>query len=84
MEAILAGLALILIIVFVIPLAVLRAGIRRQERAASLTCQPGGFSAALARRVLGLYALKPAGTNGRAEADSQASPTRDGKEAHSS
>lgn len=84
MEAILAGLVLILIIVFVIPLAVLRAGIRRQERAASLTCQPGGFSAALARRVLGLHALKPAGITGLAEADSQASPIPDGKEARSS
>ena len=84
MEAILAGLVLILIIVFVIPLAVLRAGIRRQERAASLTCQPAGLSAALARRVLGLHALKPADTSGVAEADSQASLTPDEKEARSS
>jgi hypothetical protein len=84
MEAILAGLALVLIIVFVILLVVLRAGIRRQERAASLTCQPGGFSAALARRVLGLYAFKPSGINGLAEADSQASLTPDEKGAHSS
>jgi hypothetical protein len=56
METILAGLALMLIIVFVIPLAVLRAGIRQQERAACLTCQPPGMCAALARRVFGLYA----------------------------
>ncbi len=59
MEAILAGLVLILIIVFVIPLAVLRAGIRQQERAACLTCQPPGLCAALARRLLGLYAQLP-------------------------
>jgi hypothetical protein len=64
MELALIGLALILIVVFVIPLAVLRAGIRRQHRAASLTCQPRSFSAALTRRAVGLYARKP-GTNDR-------------------
>ena len=53
MEIILAGVALIAIIVFVVPLAVLRAGIRRQERARCLTCEPPGLSAALARRLLG-------------------------------
>ena len=56
METILAGLGLVLIAVFVVPLAVLRAGIWQQERAACLTCQPPGFCAALARRMLGLYA----------------------------
>ncbi len=60
MELVLIGLILTAIIVFVIPLAVLRAGIRRQDRAASLTCQPSGVSAALARRVLGPHARKPA------------------------
>ena len=60
MEAIVIGLVLTAIIVFVIPLAVLRAGIRRLDRAASLTCHPPGLSAALARRVLGLYARGPA------------------------
>jgi len=64
MELILTGLALAVIVVFVIPLAVLRAGIRRQHRAASLTCQPPGLSARLARRVLGLYARTP-DTTGR-------------------
>jgi len=59
MELILTGLALAVIVVFVIPLAVLRAGIRRQHRAASLTCHPPGLSARLARRVLGLYARTP-------------------------
>ena len=59
MELILTGLALAMIVVFVIPLAVLRAGIRRQHRAASLTCQPPGLSARLSRRVLGLYARTP-------------------------
>jgi hypothetical protein len=64
MELVLICLALIVIIVLVIPLAVLRAGIRRQHRAASLTCQPPSVSAALTRRVVGLYARKP-GTNDR-------------------
>ena len=59
MELILTGLVLAVIVVFVIPLAVLRAGIRRQHRAASLTCQPPGLSARLSRRVLGLYARTP-------------------------
>jgi len=59
MERILAGLALILIVAFAVPLAVLRAGTWRQERAASLTCRPRGLSAAIARRVFGLYAHRP-------------------------
>ncbi len=64
MELALIGLALIAIVVFVIPLAILRAGIRRQHRAASLTCEPRSVSAALTRRAVGLYARKP-GTNDR-------------------
>ena len=59
MELALIGLALITIVVFVIPLAVLRAGIRRQHRTGSLTCQPPSISAALTRRAVGLYARKP-------------------------
>ena len=59
MELILTGLALAVIVVFVILLAVLRAGIRRQHRATSLTCQPPSFSASVARRVFGLYARTP-------------------------
>ena len=64
MELALIGLALIVIVVFVIPLAILRAGIRRQHRSASLTCQPPSLSAAVTRRVVGLYARKP-GANDR-------------------
>ena len=59
MELILTGLALTVIVVFVIPLAVLGAGIRRQHRAVSLTSQPPSLSASIARRVLGLYARTP-------------------------
>ena len=35
-------------------LAIMRAGIRRQERAACLICHPPGLSTAIARRVLRL------------------------------
>jgi len=59
METILTGLGLLLIVVFVVPLAALRAGIRQQEQAACLTCQPSSLCAALARRLLGLYAQLP-------------------------
>ena len=59
MELALLGLVLIAIVVFVIPLAVLRAGIRRQHRTGSLTCQPPSLSATLTRRAVGLYARKP-------------------------
>jgi hypothetical protein len=59
MELALLGLALAAIVVFVIPLAVLRAGIRRQHRTGSLTSQPPSISATLTRRAVGLYARKP-------------------------
>jgi hypothetical protein len=59
MELLLTGLVLTVIVGLVVPLAVLRAGISRQHRAASLTCQPPSFSARVARRVFGLYARTP-------------------------
>lgn len=62
MERVVIVLALILIVAFVVliaMLAILRAGIRRQERAACFTCRPRGLSTAIARRVLGLYARGP-------------------------
>lgn len=40
--------------------AAMTAGIRRQERAASLGHRPASLSAALARRILGLYVRTPA------------------------
>jgi len=58
MEIIVIG-SVIATVLFAIPLVVLRAGICRQERTRSLNRQPPGFSAAMARRVLGLYASKP-------------------------
>jgi hypothetical protein len=60
MELLLTGLILTAIVVFVIPLAILRAGIRRQHRTGTLTCQAPGISAAIARRVFGLYTRTPA------------------------
>jgi hypothetical protein len=77
MEIMLAGLGVVLIIVFVVPLAVLRAGIRQQERAACLTCQPPGLCAALARRLLGLYAQLP----GDADQYGESPLVPDGKDA---
>jgi hypothetical protein len=63
MELLLIGLASAGISVIVVPLAVLRSGIRRLDRASSLTCQPPGFRVALVRRVLGLHARIPAHAN---------------------
>jgi hypothetical protein len=59
MAIILAGLAVAAITVFVIPLAILRAGIRRQERCRCLACQPPGLAAALTRRLVGLSVDRP-------------------------
>jgi hypothetical protein len=59
MELLLIGLAALTIALVAISLVVLPAGIRRLDRATSLTCRPPGLSTALARRVLGLYAHLP-------------------------
>jgi hypothetical protein len=56
MTTILIGLTLTTIIAAGVLLAVLRAGIRQQQRAGSLDRQPPGLAAALARRVFGLHA----------------------------
>ena len=58
MAIILTGSAL-LIVVLVIPLVILRAGIRRQERCRCLACQPPGLAAALTRRLIGLSVSRP-------------------------
>jgi hypothetical protein len=63
MEALAIGLTAFTIALVVILLAVMRAGIRRLDRADPLTCQPPGLAAALARRVVGLYAHLPATTD---------------------
>jgi hypothetical protein len=63
MRTILIGLTLAVIVILLALLALLvivRAGIRHQKRAACLICHPPGLAAALARRVLRLYARTPA------------------------
>ena len=47
------------LLVFVIPLALLSAGIRRQQRARCLICEPPGITAALARRLICLSVSRP-------------------------
>jgi len=59
MTTIVIGLALLVIGIIAIPLAILRAGIRNQERAACFACQPPGLCAAISRRLLGLSAREP-------------------------
>lgn len=44
------------------PLAIVSAGIRRQERAGSLTSQPAGPAAALTRKMLALRTTPLSGT----------------------
>ncbi len=55
MGIILIVLAITVIVAVVALLVLLRIGIRRQERAGCLGCQPPGLSAALTRRLAGLY-----------------------------
>ena len=62
MRTIITDLALILGAFFaavLAMLAILRAGIRRQEHTGCLTCRPASLNTAIARHVLGLYARKP-------------------------
>lgn len=58
MAIIITGSAL-LIVLLVIPLAILRAGIRRQERCRCLACQPPSLAASLTRRLIGLSVSRP-------------------------
>jgi predicted secreted protein len=59
MTTILGVLAVTVIFAIVVLLAVLRAGIRQQEDAGSLTRRPRGLSAAITRRLCGLHACLP-------------------------
>jgi len=58
MAIILMGLALTAIVALIL-FALLRGGIRRQERCRCLTCHPPSLAAALTRRLLGLYVQRP-------------------------
>ena len=59
MRTILVGFTVTVIAVIVILLAVLRAGIWQQQHAGSLDQRPRGLSAAISRRVFGLYVRRP-------------------------
>jgi len=59
MAIILTVLALTVIIALVALLALVRIGIRRQERTGCLACQPRGLSTTLARHLGGLYVRQP-------------------------
>jgi hypothetical protein len=59
MGIILTVLAITVIVALVALLVLLRIGIRRQERAGCLGCQPPGLSAALTRHLAGLYVRQP-------------------------
>jgi hypothetical protein len=62
MRTTLIGLALVVIVILLAVLALLlivQAGIRRQERAACLICEPPGLSVAIARRVVRMHFQAP-------------------------
>jgi hypothetical protein len=58
MTTFLAGLALIVFTGLAL-LAIVRAGIRRQERCRCLTCRPPDLAAALTRRLLRMQVQRP-------------------------
>jgi hypothetical protein len=58
MVILLTGLALITFIAAAL-LAIVRAGIRRQERCRCLTCQPPTLAAAITRRLVGMQVQRP-------------------------
>jgi hypothetical protein len=64
MTTILGVLAVTVIFAIVVLLAVLRAGIRQQEDAGSLTRRPRGLSAAITRRLCCLHACLPERASG--------------------
>jgi hypothetical protein len=85
MAIILTVLALAVIIALVALLALVRTGIRRQERTGCLACQPRGLSTTLARHLGGLY-VRPsaAGACPAAQADDESSLVPDKNESPAS
>jgi hypothetical protein len=75
---VLALTVMVILVALLGVLAVLRAGIRRQERAACFTCHPPGLSTAIARRVLGLYARGPGCVEGCHQASCTPGPIPNG------
>ena len=83
-RALIFRLAIALLTAAVTLLALLRAGIRRQERATSLASEPHGLSAAVARRVLGLYTSQPTEIGNPEVANRPGQLIADGKQARRS
>jgi hypothetical protein len=71
MSTILVGFTAAVITAIVFLLAVLRLGTWQQEHAGSLDQRPRGLSAAISRRVFGLYVRRP-----ERAADRSAGPAR--------
>jgi len=76
MTTILTFLAVTVIFAVVLLLAVVRAGIRQQEHAGSLTRRPRGLSAAITRRVCCLHARLPERAAGPADPADPLGPPR--------
>jgi hypothetical protein len=68
MDIMLLGLAATGSTLLLAPLAIVSAGIRRQERTGSLTSQPSGPAAALTRKMLALRTTPLSGTELRCPA----------------
>ena len=83
MTTVVIGLTLLVIAIFAIPLAILRAGIRNQQRAACFACQPPGLCTAISRRLLGLSARQPACAGWCQQADTRSPLTSGHKESAS-
>ncbi len=73
MQTILIALAATFTAVLTVPLAVVAIGIRRQERAGSLSIQPPGLTAALTRKLLDLHAGPQANSRARRQTPVEAS-----------
>ena len=73
MQTILIALAATFTAVLAVPLAIVAIGIRRQERAGSLSIRPPGVTAALTRKLLDLHAGPQANSRARGQTPLEAS-----------
>ena len=69
MQIIFVALAITFTAVLTVPLAVVAIGIRRQERACSLSIRPRGRTAAVTRKLLDLHAAPQASNPGPGRSD---------------